>query len=996
MTAAPAFAMMELMAADDEPRSTSDDAIVGRELELAALRRVVDTGGAALIAGDAGVGKTRLLSELIDTMADENVRVLVGHCLHFGGDSMPYLPISEALGRLARTDPDVVDTLRRDFPALDRLLPRQRLIGSKPQTTERTESADLFEGVLGALLTLAEQSTVLLVLEDVHWADSSTRDLVGFLLSRTIGENVRLIVTYRSDDLHRRHPLRPVVLEWARLPGVARITVAPLADDLMRALVQQRHGQPLSEDAVQRILARAGGNPFFAEQLLAEYDDSDQLPADLAELLLVRLERLSSEAAAVVKVASVGGRRVSHDILREITGLSVDQLDVALRGAVDAHVLTRTDADVFAFRHALLAEAVYDDLLPGERTRLHAAFVSALSEERIVGTDADLARHARGAVDLPTAYRAGRRAGAEAMRVGAPTEAMRHFESALELAERVGADECDRVTLTLEAADAAGAAGHFNRAVNLLADAVQNRPADLPAEQQAELLLGLVTHAVPLDTELDIDLVALSGQALTLVPADPPSALHARAMATNARVLQRMGRKDEAMRLATEARAIALGLRQVDIAADASTTLAKLAERGDDPERAVQLLEESVNEAVASGDLAAQLRSLHSLAVLRYDRGELAESRKAGWRVVELATEAGQPWAVYPLDCRLITAQAEYVAGHWDRVLEICAAAGQSPPAFAAVCMRAEAMAVGAGRGDTSIPDALDEVRPWWSSDGMIGVLSAAAAIDSLSTLGRVDESLRVLDDVVANVGQMWRNEWFMARVRLHALALGALADAAEQANAAERRRYLDRGAQLHTDVGRVLSHGSTRQSGLGPEGRAWAARGDAEWLRLRWRAGEEIKPNELVSAWESTVEEFGYGQPEGAGHVFEQARSRARLAAARQAAADQVGAQRDADAARQVARKLGAEPLLAELRRLGPGSTSSRRHTSDDEATLTAREQQVLRLVSEGRSNREIARSLFISDKTVSVHVSNILAKLGAAGRTEAAAIANRRGLLA
>jgi DNA-binding NarL/FixJ family response regulator len=275
----------------------------------------------------------------------------------------------------------------------------------------------------------------------------------------------------------------------------------------------------------------------------------------------------------------------------------------------------------------------------------------------------------------------------------------------------------------------------------------------------------------------------------------------------------------------------------------------------------------------------------------------------------------------------------------------------------------------------------------------MIGVLSGAAAIDAFGTLGRVDQALRCLDDVVVAVGQIWRNEWFMARIRLHSLALGVLADAAPQASGADRAGYLERGAKLHADIARVVKRSDMNNAGMGPEGKAWLARADAEWLRLRWRAGDEVKPDELVSAWQAAVDGFGYGQAEGAGHVFEQARSRARLAMALQAAADQPGAQRAADAAREVAQRLGAQPLLAELRRLG--TTGVRRAASDADVTLTAREQQVLRLVSEGRSNREIARALFISDKTVSVHVSNILAKLGASGRTEAAAIANRRGLL-
>ncbi len=997
MLTASAFDIIEFMGVDAENGSGSApaDSIVGRDAELAILSRIVDTGGAALVSGDAGVGKTRLINELVTAARAGGVRVLLGHCLHFGGDSLPYLPITEALGRLGRTDPEQLATLRADFPAIDRLLPQQRALGrdvGRPvDLSERTESAELFEALLGSVLALAEHSPVLLVLEDVHWADSSIRDLIGFLFARTVGERVALVVTYRSDDLHRRHPLRPVVLEWGRVPTVVRLVVAPLPDESMRTLVRQRHQAPLSDEAVERILRRAGGNPFFAEQLLVEFDDCDQVPADLADLLLVRLERLSADAKAVVKVAAVAGRRVVHPMLREVTALDDSRLDSAVREAVDGYVLARADADAFAFRHALLSETVYDDLLPGERVRLHASFADAIAHGRIAGTDADLARHARAAVDLPTAYEAGLRAGAEAIRVGAPAEAMLHYEAALELASRVDVEPTQRVRATLAAAFAAEAAGHPYRALNLLRDTLRTLPASTPDAERAEVMLAVVRHALPL--EADLDLAPLIRDAVSLVPSEPPTSLRARVLAAQARVAHDLDRYDDGIRLATEARSVALGLRLVEVAADASTTLGRLEQRATDPERAVRLLEESVTEAAASADLTTQLRSLHSLGALRYDRGELVESRAAYTRAVELGVRAGQQWAVYALDSLMMTAQCDYVMGSWDRALALCTP-DTPPPPFAAAALRAIAMAVGSGRGDPGVGDVWDELRPWWRHDAMIAVNSGAATIDVLASAGRVDEALRVHDEVVVSVGEVWQNVWFLARVRLHALALGGLAAASAHASAVERKVYLERGAQLHADIGRVVAKGRTRQVTQGPEGLAWIARGEAESARLRWQAGEQVDADELVELWRVTTDAFGYGQPAG-GHVFEQARSRARLAAARQGAGDQVGAQHDVDAAREVARELGAAPLLAELRSLGT-LPAARRSGRDDDVTLTPREQQVLRLVSDGRSNREIARTLFISDKTVSVHVSNILAKLGASGRTEAAAIANRRGLLA
>ena len=158
------------------------------------------------------------------------------------------------------------------------------------------------------------------------------------------------------------------------------------------------------------------------------------LPDDLADLMLLRLDRLDDEARLAVRAAAVAGRRSSHELLSVGSGLGEEALDRSLRAAIEANVLRTRGGETYSFRHALLAEAVYQDLLPGERSRMHAAYAQALGAGEVAGTAAELARHARASHDLVTAARASIRAGEEAMEVGGPDEAAHHYELALELA----------------------------------------------------------------------------------------------------------------------------------------------------------------------------------------------------------------------------------------------------------------------------------------------------------------------------------------------------------------------------------------------------------------------------------------------------------------------------------------------------------------------------------------------------------------------------------
>jgi DNA-binding CsgD family transcriptional regulator len=978
----------------DVPRPTGP--LIGRSVELAALQQRLDDAttargaGAVVLSGDAGVGKTRLLGELARRADAGGLITLIGHCIDFGDVGMPYVAFSEAFGRLVAERPELADPLLAEFPPIARLMPTQRVIGAPAAAPDdRVERGALFEAVLGALTALAERTPVLLIAEDVHWADQSTRELVGFLLARLRDERIALIVSYRSDDLHRRHPLRRTVAEWARLPRVERLHLPPLDQDEVRELIRSLNAEPMAEPEVRRIIDRSEGNAFFAEELVAAAVDcagTDMLPAELADLLLVRLDRLSDDARHVIRVAAVAGRRVSHALLAEVADVPDGVLDAALHEAIDAHILEpRGEAD-YGFRHALLAEAVYDDLLPGERVRLHAAYAVTLAKT-VDGTAAELARHARESHDLPTAYEASIRAGHEAITVGAPQEAMRQYETALELGAALSIDASDLSRLVIDASEAAYTAGHPHRAFQLVQAQLDQVTDDLDPMLRAELLYTIATASLGVD-DVEFDVLGATSEALRLVPADPASKFRARTAALHARAAMERNRNDEAERWATEAVQTARELGRPEAAADAYTTLAVLRRRAGDPATAASGLAQAAEQALAAGETRAEFRSRYNLAGLYYDQGDLDRALEAYESNAERAREVGRPWMGYALESRVTASIVRYVRGDWDASADLARVDGESPPALAEAMLAAAGLAVSAGRGEAAAGDMLARLRPWWRRDGLVAILSGGAAIDLYVGDGRVEAALEVHDDLVAVLSELWQQPWFLGRIRLSSLCIAGLASGVATRPAAGRAEWVERGRVL-VEAGRTtVDHAQPFGGRIGVEGIAWQARLEAEWARLRWLG--DVEPpdvDEHVALWQRAVEGFDYG------HVFEQARSRARLAAVLRAAGRAPESAEQAGLAREVAQRLGAATLVAELRLLGSprGAAHSAGSTS-----LTQREHEVLGLIAQGRTNRQIARQLYISEKTVSVHVSNILAKLGLSSRTEAAALARRDGLLA
>jgi predicted ATPase len=444
--------------------------MVGRAGQMAALAEafaVAGRGGypAVLIGGEAGAGKSRLLAEF--TAATAGARVLAGGCLQLGADGLPFAPFTAMLRDLVRelgADTVIAMVPGRGARELARLLPE---LGEPEAGRDPGEArARLFEELLTLLEHLAEPGPVVLIVEDAHWADESTRNLLAFLIGQQRAlRGVLIVVTFRSDELHRTHPLRPLLAELARIEWVQRVDLPRLTRRETAELAAGVLGHEPEPGLAARLFERSEGNPLFTEELLHGPDLTRDLPESLRDLLLASVARLPEHTREVLQVASAGLDPNGHALLAAVTGLDDEGLARALRPAVTANVLLAT-RDGFSFRHALIREAVYDDLLTGEGERMHARFAAALEADPSLvepGRAAiEAAHHWYGARDAARALTSAWLAAAQARQSAAYVERLALLGRVLALwdqvpdaAQRIGTDHAGVLEEAMRTADPA-------------------------------------------------------------------------------------------------------------------------------------------------------------------------------------------------------------------------------------------------------------------------------------------------------------------------------------------------------------------------------------------------------------------------------------------------------------------------------------------------------------------------------------------------------------
>jgi DNA-binding CsgD family transcriptional regulator len=975
--------------------------VVGRERELAELEAALADAASgrpsiAFVAGESGIGKTRLLREFV-THAQESdppARVICGDCVELGEGELPYAPLVAALRPLARAQDPVLEALPPAARAeLAALLPGLAPAASDESPGERDDAAQarLFEALLQLFDELSREQPLVVQIEDIHWADRSTRAFLAFMARSLAHERVLLVATYRTDELHRRHPLRPLLAELERDATARRIELQALDRDELRELLGDILGAEPDGDLVARLWSRSEGNPLFTEELLAaSLDGRAGLPPTLRDALMVRIERLGEDTQELLRVLAAG-RRLDHGLLSDASGLDPASLRAALRESVASHIVAADAEGFHSFRHALLREVVHDDLLPGEHSDLHLALARALERRmelqgKSTYLTAGIAHHYFVAGDQKAALAASVSAARAAEHVHAYGEAAALLERALELWERVPEPAplagCDRIELLRRAAVAHQGHGDYARQEHLLRRALEM--VDEQAEpRRAAVLLELTARAL-WSLNRSADAMRNAEHALELVSDGEPGEERARLLGWLAKARMLQGRYGEALEVASEA---------IDAAEAAGDTLAEgraLNARGfslvglGQTDEGIAELRRAV-ELAHNRENVSELGSAYTnLADALNQAGRTREALAVVERGRQVVSESSRPhdWLA------VMIAELKWQLGEWD------AAEAWLPPRerrytpTTTMYVLLQRATFALGRGDhTAARQYLDEIEEFVADSTEPQYLGTWGAVRGALSLreGDIEAGRRAVDEALDRIE--FCSEDANRIVRLSAVGVAIEAEAIERARDLGEDVSL---AQFRAEA--MLARMRAGAEGDRPVERAWLAMAEAEATRVEG-IPEPGCWAEAAEAWDAL--EWPY----------EATLARWRGAESQVQAGDREQAAARAGEALRAARELGAGWLERELEGLvararlrlegEPVAEQPEPPTEHDEPFgLTPRERQVLALVAEGRTNREIGDTLFMAEKTASVHVSRILAKLGVRSRTEAAAVAHRLGL--
>ncbi|MER5414269.1 helix-turn-helix transcriptional regulator [Streptomyces virginiae] len=999
-----------------ETRSVSP-VFVGRADELAVLTDALTRAAgrepqAMLIGGEAGVGKTRLTEEFLCEADRRGAVVAVGGCVEIGAEGLPFAPFSTALRALHRLLPEeLAAAAAGQEDELARILPE---LGDTPRGPHDEEStARLFELTARMLERLAADRTVVLVLEDLHWADTSTRHLLSYLFRTLVSGRLVVVATYRADDVHRRHPLRPLLAELDRLRTVRRIELSRFnRAEVRRQLAGILAAQP-DEAFVDSVFDRSDGNAFFVEELVASKESGCRtgLTESLRDLLLVRVEVLPDETQRLVRIVAEGGSTVEYPLLRAVAGLTEDELIEALRAAVGANILLATaDGDGYRFRHSLVREAVSDDLLPGERARVNRRYAEAMeaddslvrAEERVIRL-ASFWYHAN---DPAKALPAVLAASVAARRRHAYSEQLRLLERAMDL---------------------------WDSAPQSVREAL--RPADYtevyppcgcdPATTALQRidLLAEATVAARYGGERDRAL-KITKMALRLLEDDHDPLRAAWFWTERSRLIAGLGRGDGWEEIA-KAQDLVRGLPPSQVHAEVLVRAASWGMLHNPGPDNLAAAERAVEYARMVGAEETELNARITVGALRADSGDGAGGLAEMHAVVERTTQLGLTMLAGRAHINL-TSQLESL-GRSHEAVELAVQGAELVrrsrllDSEAWVCGNMAESLYSLGRWDEAA-EAARRTLLVGQSAAPRGCASARLAYLALAR-GELAEANHQLAAAHTHYGAHETQP--QHRIPLRRLAIGVAAAEGRIADVrAETSAAAAHGFPLgqHRYAWPLLLAAATAEADARGLPAAEAGR-DAALAVLRtavrslatpvpvWAAHAEYVRAELLRA-EARDTPADWTAVETAVRPLERpyllAKACHRLAEALLAAGDREPAAALLREAYAIAERIGSRTLREDLALLAQRARLPLTDADDAVAPpapetdpiealgLTSRERDVLRLVAAGSTNRKIAEALFISPKTASVHVSNILAKLGVAGRGEAAALAHRLRLFA
>lgn len=958
---------------------SDDGGLLGRERELAELTAAFRSAlcgrpTAVLVSGDAGVGKTRLTVELArHARLDGAAVVLTGGAVDIA-EAPPFWPVLSAVRHAARREPD--DEART--------LLKHWLAAHAPPDGPGGPPVQLLDLLFRLVVDLAAIRPVVLVVEDLQWADRSTRDLVTYLVANLVDEPVLVVATLRTDSGCPPDVLAAVA-EMRRLRHVVAMEVLPLPRNVVAALVEQwAPGRPGLERLVWQ---RSAGNAFITEETVRAILGGDErgLPGTLRDVVLGRVAVLSAAAQQVVRVLATGVGPLRHRLLAEVLDLEGDALHRALREAI-AHGIARVDdgGEHYELRHGLMTEVVAADLLPGERAELHRRFALALGDGPDgPGHAAQIAHHWYRADDPQRALPASAAAAQESERIHAHAEAHRHWLRAAELVGRVQPDGPDGTDLQhadclSRAARAAALAGDHDEAVALLERVLRDpaTPDGLPSAlltARTGSSLAAAGRAAEAQRRYRI--------AAAMLPDTGAETERAQVLAGYSAALL------HALDFAG-ARSVALAALQLARAAGADTVEARiLAVLGfssaylDDAEAGAAAIDEALEVARRTGEPEAigeaYLRRAELMAgpLNRLVEGvEFARQGLDRMRELGMARTAGVALLTY-------AANALFRLGRWDEAGRAVAEAWElGPTGAAALDLRLARIRLQLGQGELA---------------------AAAADLETVDLLARTAAGPRQRIPLLVLFAalELWRRD--------PAAALRHVEDGLTVAEA---------GADDIWVLAPLVWHGTRAwadvvTAGLSPPDPALVERLRRHGVELSQRATHTVPAVRAVveafalmcqaetaravgspdpAAWERVVTLWEVHQ-----HPYPAAYARLRHAEALLARQSRAAAAADVlREAWRVASALGAQPLLddvVDLARRGriaiaePMPVSPAPSPRGPLDVLTARELEVLTELSTGLTNREIARRLYISEKTVGVHVSRIFMKIGVHSRVQA-----------